>query len=158
LSKDVSICLKKLNIPHAEFFIEIDHQPEEDSIEFYLKANPGQPMTAIKDHVSGGELSRVMIALQLSLGEQFPKPTLIFDEIDANIGGETASGIGDAFLQLGKNRQVISITHFPQVAKLAEHHIRIDKHFGKTETTTTLETLSGDEKTKELTRMLGGKS
>jgi len=157
LSSELTKRLQGLNIPHARFSIEVEFGLSEDQVRFSLQANPGQPSGPIGDHASGGELSRVMIALQSAIGEKHPTPTVVFDEVDANIGGETATIIGEIFSELGKKRQVLAITHFPQVADQADHHLRIDKEFEKNETSAAIYTLGEKEKAKELLRMLGGK-
>jgi DNA repair protein RecN (Recombination protein N) len=150
--------LRQLNIPHAEFFIDIKFDLSEDQVHFSLRANPGQPIGPIAEHASGGELARVMIALQSAIGDKHPTSTVVFDEIDANIGGETATIIGEIFSKLGKKKQVIAITHFPQVASQACHHLHIDKAFVDNETAAIIHTLDENERAKELLRMLGGRS
>ena len=149
--------LRQLNIPHAQFFIDVEFSLLEDQVNFCLRANPGQPKSPIAEHASGGELARVMIALQSAIGDKYPTSTIVFDEIDANIGGETATIIGEIFSNLGKKKQVIAITHFPQVASQAAHHLHIDKAFANNETAAIIHTLDENERAKELLRMLGGR-
>ncbi len=156
LSAELTKKLQALNIPHARFSIDVDFDLKEDQVYFSLQANPGQPSGPLGDHASGGELSRVMIALQSAIGEKHPAPIVVFDEVDANIGGETATIIGGIFSKLGKKRQVLAITHFPQVARQADHHFCIDKEFVQNETIAVIQTLGAKEKGKELVRMLGG--
>src|SRR5262249_41223925 len=110
---------------------------------------------SIKDCASGGELSRILLALQTLLAGKEKIPTLIFDEIDANIGGETATVIGEKLRELGRGHQVLSITHFPPVAKCAQHHVQISKREREGRTFTEIAVLDSSDKKKELARMSG---
>lgn len=157
LEQKTTEILRDLNMPFAKFSIELTYSFSEDEIAFLLQANPGQPGGAIQEFASGGELSRLMIALQSALAEKHPTPTIVFDEIDANIGGETATIIGKTFQRLGIQRQVLAITHFPQVASQADHHFLIGKQLSESGTLTTVEALQKDWRAKELLRMLGGR-
>ncbi|MBS3903098.1 MAG: DNA repair protein RecN [Anaplasmataceae bacterium] len=157
LSKDISAYLQRLNMELSVFSIEVSFSFAEDDILFFLQANPGQPGGPIQEFASGGELSRLMISLQVALANNYPTPTIIFDEIDANIGGETATIVGELFHELARHRQVLAITHFSQVAKKADHHIRIGKQKKETDTFTTVESLREEERSVELLRMLGGR-
>jgi DNA repair protein RecN (Recombination protein N) len=147
-------------MPKVEFFTEIIPQKRnrhgDDKIEFYLTPNVGEHRVPLRDCASGGELSRIMLAIQAMLAGKEKIPTLVFDEIDANIGGETASVVGEKLKEIAVSHQVLCITHFPQVAKLAEHHLRIVKREINGRTLTLVDALDHDSHQQELVRMLGG--
>jgi DNA repair protein RecN (Recombination protein N) len=125
-----------------------------ERVEFLLAPNPGVPAAPIRDAASGGELSRVMLALMTVAGTGESR-TLVFDEVDAGVGGQTARAVGERLRGLGEARQVLCITHLPQIAALATSHFRIEKS-AETETAlTTVEALEGDRVVAELCRMLG---
>lgn len=152
--------LKDLNMPKAFFEIEFKQQKRnhfgDDFIEFYLTPNVGEKKISIKDSASGGELSRILLAIQKLLAGKESVPTLIFDEVDANIGGETASIIGHKLKELGQSTQVFCITHFPQVAKQADHHFKIYKQEDNGRTTTKISKLDKEENSlNEIRRMRG---
>ncbi|CCB89025.1 DNA repair protein RecN [Simkania negevensis] len=154
--------IRLLNMADATFQIEI--APKEigpdgaDQVIFYLSANRGEKPALVKSKTSGGELSRLFFALKLLLAAKEAIPILIFDEIDSNIGGETATLIGEKLLELSQSRQVLCITHFPQVARFATHHLLISKKIDGERTHTTIESLEGSQKKEELLRMIGGKA
>ncbi len=154
--------LRSLNMPKADFHIEITHQKRnatgDDRIEFFLVPNVGEKQIAIRDCASGGELSRIMLALHTLLARIESLPTLIFDEVDANIGGETAVVVGEKLKNIGATTQVIAITHFPQVARQADHHVQISKIEKDGRTVTIVADLDAEGRERELTRMLGGTS
>ena len=162
LEKELTQEIRLLNMPDATFQIEISSKelgPEgADQIAFYLGANRGEKPALVKSKTSGGELSRLFFALKLLLAEREAIPILIFDEIDSNIGGETATLIGEKLLELSQSRQVLCITHFPQVARFATHHLLISKKSEGNRTLTTIESLKESEKDEELLRMMGGKA
>lgn len=162
LEKALTESIQSLNMAGAELHIEIKPQARsstgEDQVNFWLIANQGEHPVSVKESSSGGELSRLMLAIKTTLSEKNQTPTLIFDEIDANVGGETASILGDKLRSLGQCRQVICITHFPQVANQADHHFRVQKHESEGRTLTHIAPLDKREKEKELLRMLGGKN
>lgn len=151
--------LRALNMPKVEIDVEITSQKRtkngDDKIELYITPNVGEHRVSLRECASGGELSRMMLALQAVLAGKEQIPTIIFDEIDANIGGETATIVGEKLREIGQNHQVLCITHFPQVAKLAEHHIRIFKQEIDGRTVTQVESLDESSHKQELARMLG---
>jgi DNA repair protein RecN (Recombination protein N) len=161
LQKTLTSQLQHLNMSGAEVTIEILAQPRnqsgDDLIQFWLKANPGEHPGLVKEHSSGGELSRLLFTIKTILAEKNNTPTLIFDEIDANVGGKTASMMGEKLQELGKHRQVICITHFPQVASKADTHFSVQKKEIEGRTKTKICLLSKKEREQELLRMLGGK-
>jgi DNA repair protein RecN (Recombination protein N) len=151
--------LQQLNMNGAEVTIEISPQLRnhegDDRVQFWLKANIGELPGLVKDHSSGGELSRLLFAIKIALAEKNNTPTLIFDEIDANVGGKTASIIGEKLQELGKHRQVICITHFPQLASKADLHFGVQKVECEGRTKTEIKALSPKEREQELLRMIG---
>ena len=126
-----------------------------EEVDFLFGPNPGEPLKALRLIASSGELARVMLALKSALAGQDDTPLLVFDEIDANVGGEIARAVGLKMRELGQEHQVIAITHFPQVAALANHHYLISKGLSDGRTVSRLNEVSGDERISELMRMLG---
>ena len=126
-----------------------------EDVEFLFGPNPGEPLKALRLIASGGELARVMLALKSALAKQDDTPLLLFDEIDANVGGEIARAVGMKMRELGEQHQVIAITHFPQVAALAEHHYLISKILQKNRSVSHLEEVTGKARIAEIVRMLG---
>ena len=128
-----------------------------ERVEFMLGPNPGVPAAPIRDAASGGELSRVMLALMTVAGTGESR-TLVFDEVDAGVGGQTARAVGERLRALGDTRQVLCITHLPQIAALASAHFRIEKSAEADTALTTVEALEGDGVVAELCRMLGAEA
>lgn len=161
LQKALTVSLQQLNMPSAVLNIEVKPQARsssgEDAVNFWLAPNTGEPSLPVKDSSSGGELSRLMLAIKTTLAEKNQTPVIIFDEIDANVGGETASLIGEKLHELGKYRQILCITHFPQVASKADRHLLVRKQEVDGRTISFIKALDDLEKEKELLRMLGGK-
>lgn len=151
--------LRSLNMSKAEFSVKITPQKRtrygDDKIEFFLTPNVGESEISLRECASGGELSRTLLSIQVLLAGKEKTPTLIFDEIDANIGGETATVVGQKLVALAKNHQVLCITHFAQVASQATHHLRIAKKEIQGRTHTIIEYLCEDTKKEELDRMMG---
>lgn len=161
LAKEITREIQALNMPKALFEIAISKKTRsvdgDDKVTFFLTPNVGEKRINVQEAASGGELARVSLALQVTMIESYKTPTILFDEIDANIGGTTATIIGEKLAFLGKSVQVLSITHFPQVANQACAHFVICKseQNGRTQSTV-LKLTTQKEKHKELTRMLGG--
>jgi DNA repair protein RecN (Recombination protein N) len=163
LREEVAAELERLAMPGAE--LEAVLAPHADgfgpngaeSVELRLSPNPGIEPAPLRDAASGGELSRVMLALT-GLGAGAGAGTLVFDEIDAGVGGKTARVVGERLRALGEGRQVLCITHLAQVASLAPTHFRIEKDLGADPATATVERLDGDGVVEEIRRMLGGES
>ena len=154
--------LAALAMEGAEFEISIDSLDEvrpsgAERVEFLLAPNPGVPAAPIRDAASGGELSRVMLALMTVAGTGESR-TLVFDEVDAGVGGQTARAVGERLRALGDARQVLCITHLPQIAALATSHFRIEKSAETDTALTTVEALEGDGLVAELCRMLGAEA
>jgi DNA repair protein RecN (Recombination protein N) len=127
-----------------------------DRATFMIAPNPGEDLKPLANIASGGELSRVILALKAILAETDSVGTVIFDEVDAGIGGGTAEVVGRKLAQLAQHHQVICITHLPQIAKFGEHHFSIAKHVADGRTRTTIRPLSHEDRRVELARMLGG--
>ena len=128
-----------------------------ETVELRVATNPGMPIAPLSDAASGGELSRVMLALS-GLGPAGEVETLVFDEIDAGVGGKVARRVGERLRDLGEGRQVVCITHLAQVASLASTHFRVEKEAGGAATVARVEAVSGDEQLAEIVRMLGADS
>lgn len=149
-----------LGFRQALFEVQLSPLPEPaahgvEEAEFLFGPNPGEPLKALRLIASSGELARVMLALKSALAKQDDTPLLVFDEIDANVGGEIARAVGMKMLELGRDHQVIAITHFPQVAALADHHYLISKGVSGGRTVSHLREVCGDDRVQELVRMLG---
>lgn len=127
-----------------------------DRVEFYFCANRGEQMQPLRKVASGGELSRIMLALKTTVMEQNPVPTVIFDEIDTGVGGEVAHAIGERLQMLARHSQVMVVTHLHQIASLADRHFRISKSLKEGRTFSRLEKLQGEHRMQEMARMLGG--
>ncbi|WDE96738.1 DNA repair protein RecN [Lentisphaera profundi] len=162
LAKDISHELTELEFLNSEFNIQIKENKASakgiDSVEFRFSPNKGEPAKLLSDIASSGEISRVMLAVKSILATVDSIPILIFDEIDANIGGITASKVAQKLNTLGKNRQLFCVTHLPQVAAAGHHHFRVEKHEVNKRSISSISSLNTDEKTQEIGRMLGGKS
>ena len=158
-SEAVGEALRGLGMGEGEFRAEL--APRElgpagrDEVTFLIRPNPGLPLAPAAETASGGELSRVALALRAAAHVGAGEPTIVFDEIDAGIGGQTAHAVADALRRLGETTQVITITHLPQIASVADVHLRVEKIAGDP-THTRIERLSDDERREELERMLGG--
>lgn len=152
-----------LGMPGGVFEIDVKALPAAaarvtgmDDIEFQISANPGQPPQPLSRVASGGELSRMSLAVQVIASDGSTIPTMVFDEVDSGVGGSVAEMVGRRLAELGNSRQVLCVTHLPQVASLANHHIRISKVTDGKVTRTRIHELEHDERIDELARMLGG--
>jgi DNA repair protein RecN (Recombination protein N) len=125
-------------------------------VEFLVSANPGQPLQPLAKVASGGELSRISLGLQVATAECGQVPTLIFDEVDVGIGGRVAEIVGQLLRRLGSRRQVLCVTHLPQVAAQAHRHLQVTKSSRDGQTFTDIRPLGAEERVAELARMLGG--
>lgn len=127
-----------------------------DRIEFHVSANPGQPVKALRTVASGGELSRISLAIQIIAARSLSIPTLIFDEVDAGVGGAVAEVVGRHLRSLGEHRQVLCVTHLPQVAAQAHHHYQVFKRTDGRTIRTQVVALETEPRVEEIARMLGG--
>ena len=163
LEKRVASELDGLAMPGATLEVELEPHPDgfgpngRETVELRIAPNPGMAPAPLRDAASGGELSRVMLALS-GLGEAAGAGTLVFDEIDAGVGGKTARVVGERLRALGEGRQVLCITHLPQVASLAPTHFRLEKDASGERALATVERLDGEGVVAEIRRMLGGES
>jgi len=128
----------------------------DEKIQFEVSTNPGQPFQSLSKVVSGGELSRISLALQVMTSQKENTPTLIFDEVDTGIGGKTAEIVGKLLRQLGEHAQVLCITHLPQVAAQGHHHYKVAKTNDDSSTSTQISQLTEEDRVNELARMLSG--
>jgi DNA repair protein RecN (Recombination protein N) len=127
-------------------------------MEFLVSANPGQPPRPLAKTASGGELSRISLALQVATLNAARLPCLVFDEVDAGVGGAVAEMVGRQLRALAASGQVLCVTHLPQVASQADRQVRVTKRTDRGTTRTALEVLAGEARVEELARMLGGAS
>ena len=146
---DFSVSLETLDLPAAHGF---------ETVEFQFSPNPGEPPRPLRAIASSGEISRVMLALKSALADQDDVPVLIFDEIDANVGGEIAAKVGQKMRELGQSRQVLCITHLPQVAAAASSQFVVTKEVKDARTRTLLDETKDKSREEEIARMLGGKT
>jgi DNA repair protein RecN (Recombination protein N) len=162
-SAAVTDAMESLGMPHGVFEISLGARNHDeprpwgiDDIEFLISANPGQPPMPFARIASGGELSRMSLAVQVIASDGSAIPTMVFDEVDSGVGGGVAEMVGLKLRDLGETRQVFCVTHLPQVAGLADHHFRISKFSDGKSTKTVITCLGDDERVEELARMLGG--
>ena len=161
LEKQVAKELDQLAMSGAKLEVELEPHPDgfgatgQERVTFRVATNPGMPVSPLRDAASGGELSRVMLALA-GQGSRGGAATYVFDEIDAGIGGQTARAVGERLRSLGEERQVLCITHLPQVASLAGEHFRIEKSIAGGQARAAVTRVDGDELVAEIVRMLGG--
>ncbi len=159
-AKEVTAELKKLGFLKSEFSIDFKETEINasgfDKIDFLFSANPGIPPAPLRNIASSGEMSRIMLALKTVLADSDTIPVLIFDEIDVNIGGETAGVVGAELKKLANNHQVLSISHLPQVAANADSHFLVEKNVKNDVTTTQIYQLDNQGRINEISRMLGG--
>ena len=161
LVKRIRSGLLDLNFLDVEFDMEfetLDHFTPDgwDEVQFLISTNPGQPMRPLKDVASGGELSRIMLAIKTVLADSDEIPTLIFDEIDTGVSGRTAQKVSEKLSYIAGSHQVICITHLPQIAAMADIHFEILKSASEGSTATTIERLGREKSIRELARLLGG--
>jgi len=165
LAAEVELRLHQLAMPNASIAIEVGEQLDDhpgDHVKFLLSANPGSPMLPLNKVASGGELARTMLALRLVLvggraGDSSSETdTLVFDEVDAGIGGTAASAVGAALAELGNARQVLVVTHLPQVAAAADDQLVVDKTVDGPSTYTSVAPVTGELRVVEIARMLSG--
>ena len=162
--------LNELSMPDTKFSVRIKQESGDDttdglkagssgidSIEFLISPNVGEDLKPLAKIASGGELSRIMLALKVILANGDETPVLVFDEIDAGIGGRTAGTVGHKLKGLSSYHQVLCITHLPQIASFADGHLKIEKRAGKERTTVDINKINKNERTEEIARMLGGK-
>jgi DNA repair protein RecN (Recombination protein N) len=163
LSAAVTTELHALSMPTAEFVVQVTPQSGtdffahgRDAVEMLMRPHPGGDPKPVTKTASGGELSRVMLAIEVVIASTDTVPTLVFDEVDAGVGGASAIEIGRRLAILAKSAQVIVVTHLPQVAAFATNHLRIIKDTSGAITESTITRLDGDERVEEMARLLSG--
>ena len=153
--------LSQLGIRHANMQVAITPAEEytatgHDIVDFLFAANLGQSLQRVADVASGGEIARIMLSIKALTADTSALPTIIFDEIDTGVSGSVATRMGDILRRMGQSRQVIAITHLPQIAAYGEQHIKVYKQDTKTRTETHISTLNADERVTEIATMLSG--
>jgi len=163
LDASVTALMQGLGMPGGVFVTRVEPRPADevgehgaDDVEFLVSANPGQPPRPLAKVASGGELSRISLALQVATLNATHLPCLVFDEVDAGVGGAVAEMVGRQLRALAESGQVLCVTHLPQVASQADQQVRVRKQASGGQTRTMLEPLGQDERVEELARMLGG--
>ena len=162
MNSEITTRLRELGIPHGKFSVQvekIDGQPSahgDNDIEFLVTANPDLPVKPLKKVASGGELSRISLAIQVATTGSSGIPVLVFDEVDTGVGGATADVVSEYLRTLAEQRQILCITHLPQVASAGDHHFSIGKIVAGGITETTIRDLEPDQRIEEVARMLGG--
>jgi DNA repair protein RecN (Recombination protein N) len=161
LAKEIAAQLHDLGFKQSTFEIRLEplRQPVAggfETVEFFFGPNPGEPLQPLRQIASSGEVSRVMLAVKSALADQDATPLMVFDEIDANVGGEIARAVGRKMSALGERHQVVAITHFPQVAATASRHYVVEKDVAGGRTRSKLFPVTGERRIDELVRMLGG--
>ncbi|MGE4520494.1 MAG: DNA repair protein RecN [Desulfobacteraceae bacterium] len=162
LEKVITESVKELEMPHARFFadlssdIEFKSETGIDRLNLLISPNPGEDPKPISETASGGELSRLVLAIKSATAQNDNVQTIIFDEADAGIGGKAAEKTGEKIKKLSRSAQVICITHLPQIAKFADHHFYIEKNVVEKRTRTSITTLSPEERILEVARMISG--
>lgn len=154
LAEQVQARLRELAMPHAALAVTVGDDDPGDDVSFLLAANPGSPLLPLSRVASGGELARSMLALRLVLTEA--PDTLVFDEVDAGIGGAAAIAVGEALAKLAGRHQVMVVTHLPQVAALADNQLMVAKRVEVGQTFASAKPLAGDDRIDEIARMLSG--
>jgi DNA repair protein RecN (Recombination protein N) len=163
LAKDISAHLADLGFQRAVFEVPLAKrdEPARDGLEeldFQFAPNPGEPLKPLRVTASSGEMSRVLLAVKSALARQDAIPLMVFDEIDANVGGAISEAVGRKMAALAERHQVIAITHMPQLASLAKSQFVVTKEFDAKRTRSTLSEVKGKDRVAELARMLGGKA
>lgn len=162
LAKQVTQQIKGLAMENGEFFIYVHHNMNNlssngaDVVEFNLRSNLGQQIQPLVKIASGGELSRISLAVQVLTANKLSTPTIIFDEVDVGISGGAATTVGKLLRQLGKKCQVLCVTHLPQVASYGNHHFNVQKYVENDQTETQMTLLTESERVQALARLLGG--
>lgn len=162
LSQLITSSMHQLSMPHGRFTIDVKFTPEHlqpdgaSRVEFNVTTNPGQPHQALAKVASGGELSRIALAIQVITAKKMDTPALIFDEVDVGISGPTAAIVGRLLRKLGESTQVMCVTHLPQVAGCGHHHFYVSKETNGVETETHMQLLDKKARLQELARLLAG--
>ena len=163
LDTEITAIIRTLGMPEGEFHIKIENPPDPqpkphgiDQIEYFIRTNPGLPSRPLGKTASGGELSRISLAIQVAATHSKATPTMIFDEVDSGIGGGVAEIVGQRLRNLADNKQLLCVTHLPQVAAQGHHHLMVTKNSEQHSTQTEVKLLSENQREQEIARMLGG--
>ena len=174
LRKRVEIELKSIGMEKTDFHVEIKSHTRSDNddpksfvhgldilgkdeVEFFISPNRGEEKKPLSKIASGGELSRIVLAIKKIMAEKYLIPTLLFDEVDTGIGGSVADSVGTKLNEISRSHQVLCITHLPQIACFANHHFNVTKSLADNRTVTKVELLGEQSRIDEISRMLGGK-
>ena len=162
LAEETTEHMQQLSMRGARFHIELIPCEAQayglEQVQFQVAANQGSPLRPLNKVASGGELARISLALQVTASQYTQIPTLIFDEVDSGIGGGVAETVGRALRTLGRQHQVLAVTHLPQVAACGAQHWQVSKHSGGGQTVSTIRELEGSARVEEIARMLGGET
>ena len=162
LAEETTEHMQQLSMRGARFHIELIPCEAQayglEQVQFQVAANQGSPLRPLNKVASGGELARISLALQVTASQYTQIPTLIFDEVDSGIGGGVAETVGRALRTLGRQHQVLAVTHLPQVAACGAQHWQVSKHSGGGQTVSTIRELEGSARIEEIARMLGGET
>ena len=162
LAEETTEHMQQLSMRGARFHIELIPCEAQayglEQVQFQVAANQGSPLRPLNKVASGGELARISLALQVTASQYTQIPTLIFDEVDSGIGGGVAETVGRALRTLGRQHQVLAVTHLPQVAACGAQHWQVSKHSGGGQTVSTIRELEGNARVEEIARMLGGET
>ena len=163
MAEEICNRIRTLGMPEGAFHINVTPGPDlkphrngNNQVEFLVSANPGQALLPLRKVASGGELSRISLAVQVSVDRNNSAATMIFDEVDAGIAGGIAEIVGNLLQSLSQDRQVLCVTHLPQVASQGDNHFRVTKSFDNKTTETRVDELNDDQRVEEIARMLGG--
>ena len=165
LSDKIARSMAELSMANGKFYIAVESAGIDkanasgwDQVDFLVSTNPGQPLQPLHKVASGGELSRISLAIQVILAGKVTTPTLIFDEVDVGISGPVAAGVGRLLRQLGESTQVICVTHLPQVASQGHHQLFVEKYTDGIATETRIRELADEERVQEIARLLAGEN
>jgi len=161
LTSNITELIKPLGMPNAQFNIQLNHQDTfltsgKDEVQWLFSANKGMQFGLLKKTASGGELSRIMLAIKSILGTKSNLPTIIFDEIDTGVSGDVADKMGNIMKEMGNFMQIFAITHLPQVAAKGKVHFKVAKYDAEDATVSEIKKLSNDERVREIAQMLSG--
>jgi DNA repair protein RecN (Recombination protein N) len=163
ISKSMVQLLKSLGMPNVCFEVQLERTESFDrfgntSVALLFSANTGSALTDVSKTASGGERSRVMLAIKKIMAESIALPTILFDEIDTGVSGAVADAVGEMLQQMGKRMQVLCITHLAQIAAKGEDHLKVIKRSDGKRTETKIQRLAGDDRIDEIAAMLSGKA
>jgi len=161
LRKRILVTLNRLGMEKADFAVNVRRvelvETGADEAEFYISTNPGEELKPLRKIASGGEISRITLALKTILSEADEIPTIIFDEVDIGIGGRIAEAVGELLATVSRDHQIICVTHLAPISVFAQHHWRVSKQVKNRETTAVVAKLDRDQREAEIARMIGGK-